>query len=155
MKKFLIALGTIFGGILIVIIIIAAIFIPHALKLDKDATAYLQDALPKIVSSWDAQALMERATPELLSSLKSSSDLDRLFTMFRQLGGLKYLDTPKGNITSATLTKQGSFTVGNYIAQAEFERGKASISVQLRRSGNSWQINGFHVTSDAFLPPKT
>ena len=155
MKKFLVILGCIFGVIIIAIVIIAAIFIPRSIKLDKEATAYIQDVVPKIVASWDPQPLIDRATPEFASSMKSSADLGRIFTMFRQLGGLKNLEKPTGNVTSGAFSQTGPITIGNYVAKAEFEKGKATISIQLRRSADKWQINGFHVNSDVFLPPKT
>ena|SRR5436190_15199037 len=154
MKKFLAVLGCIFGVIIIAIVIIAAIFIPRSIKLDKEATAYIQDVVPKIVASWDPQPLIDRATPEFASSMKSSADLGRIFTMFRQLGGLKNLEKPTGNVTSGTFSQTGPITIGNYVAKAEFEKGKATILVQLKRSGDTWQINDFISTRTCFFPQR-
>ena len=151
MKKFLAILGGIFGVIIIAVLILAVISIPRSIKLDKQATAYIQNTVPEIVGSWNAQALIDRATPELASSMKSSADTGRIFTMFQQLGALKHLDKPTGHITSGASSKTGPITIGSYVAQDDFEKGKATISIQLRRSGNSWEINGFHVDSDVFL----
>jgi hypothetical protein len=74
--------------------------------------------------------------------------------MFSQLGPLKHLDKPKGAVYSGVFTKQGSYTVGNYTANADFEKGSADIHIQLLRVGDEWKINGFKIYSDVFLPSK-
>jgi len=154
MKKLFTILGVIFAVIIVVFIIAAAIFIPRTLKLDHEATAYIQDAVPKIVTNWNSQELVDRATPELMAATKSRDQVDRLFVMFRQLGSFKHLDKPEGTVVSSAYTGTGTVTVGNYKAQAEFEKGEARIEIQLRRMGDTWKINGFHIFSDALLPPK-
>jgi hypothetical protein len=155
MKKFLMVLGGIFVAILVIFGIAAAIFIPRLLQLDREATAYIQDAVPKIVENWNSKELLDRATPELLSVVKSNDEIDRLFTMFQQLGSLKRLETPRGSVVSRAFTGAGTSTVGNYTAQADFEKGTATIHIQLRRVNDAWLINGFRINSDVFLPPKT
>ena len=154
MKKLFAILGVIFAVIIVIIVIAAAIFIPRTLKLDREATAYIQDAVPKIVTNWNSQELVDRATPELIAAGKSHDEMDRLFVMFRQLGSFKHLDKPEGTVVSSAFTGSGTVTVGNYTAHGEFEKGTATIKIQLRRVDNTWKINGFRINSDAFLPPK-
>ncbi len=154
MKKLFIILGAIFMGIIVIIVIAAAIFIPRTLKLDHEATAYIQDAVPKIVTNWNSQELVDRATPELLAAAKKNDELERLFVMFRQLGSFKHLDKPEGTVVSSAFTGEGTVTVGNYTAHGDFEKGPATIKIQLRRVNDVWEINGFRINSDVFLPPK-
>jgi hypothetical protein len=154
MKKLFVILGVIFTVIIAIIVIAAAIFIPLTLKLDREATAYIQDAVPKIVTNWNSQELVDRATPELIDAMKSRDQLDRLFVMFRQLGSFKHLDKPEGAVVSSAFTGEGTVTLGNYTAQGDFEKGKATIKIQLRRVHDTWKINGFRINSDVFLPPK-
>ena len=154
MKKLFTILGVIFAVIIVIGVIAAAIFIPGAIKRDREATAYIQDAVPKIVTNWSSQELVDRATPELLASAKSRDQIDRLFVMFRQLGSFKHLDKPEGAVVSSAYTGTGTVTVGNYKAHAEFEKGEARIEIQLRLVGDTWKINGFRIFSDALLPPK-
>lgn len=155
MKKVFTIFGVIFAVILIIIAIFAAIFIPRALRLDRDATAYIQNAVPQICEHWNARALSDRATQEPLKDAKYKEDVGRLFEMFSRLGALKHLDTPKGSVVSGTYTGTGTYTVGNYTAEAEFAKGRATIKIQLLRVGEAWKINGFRIYSDAFLPSKT
>jgi len=154
MKKVFTILGVIFAVFLILAVIAAAIFIPRALKLNRDATTYIQGAVPQIVAHWNPQDLSDRATPELLKAAKSKEELDRLFEMFSKLGALKHLDTPTGSVYCGAYTGTGAYTVGTYTAEAEFEKGKATINIQLLRVGETWKINGFRIYSDVFLPPK-
>jgi hypothetical protein len=154
MKKLFFILGVIFAVIIAIIVIAAAIFIPRTLKLDREATAYIQDAVPKIVTNWNSQGLVDQATPELMNSVKSRDELDRLFVMFRQLGSFKHLDKPEGAVVSSAFTGEGTVTLGNYTAQGDFEKGKATIKIQLRRVDDTWKINGFRINSDVFLPAK-
>jgi len=75
MKRLFIILGGVFAAIIVVAIIGAIVFIPRALKLDKDSIAYVADNLPKIMDRWNAQNLIDRATPELIASTKSRQKL--------------------------------------------------------------------------------
>lgn len=154
MKKVFMILGVIFAVILVVIAIAAAIFIPRALKLDREAVAYIKDAVPKIVTNWKSQELVDRATPELMSAAGSRDKVDRMFVWFQELGSFKHLDEPEGMVTTSSYTGTGTVTLGNYKAQAEFEKGAARIEIQLLRVGDTWEINGFKIFSDALLPPK-
>ena len=154
MKKLFTILGVIFAVIIVIIVIAAAIFIPRTLKLDREATAYIQDAVPRIVTNWNSQELVDRATPELLAAGKSREKIDNIFVMFQRLGSFKHLDKPEGTVVSSAFTGTGMVTIGNYKTQAEFEKGEAMIEIQLRRVGDTWKINGFHINSDALFPPK-
>lgn len=153
MKKFFMILGGIFGVILVIAGIAAAILIPAALRLDKDATAYIKDAVPKIVTNWNIQEMVNRASPQLNSTVASHGGYDRLFEMFHRLGAFKQLGAPKGSVGASAFTGQGAATLGNYTVPAEFEKGQATIQIQLRRFNDTWQINGFYVQSDVFLQP--
>jgi hypothetical protein len=152
MKKIFLILGGIFAVILVVLGIVAAIFIPRLIKLDREATAYIKDAVPRIAANWDSQDLVDRATPELLSAAKTRKEIDRLFVLFRHLGALKHLDKPKGMVSWRTFTGTGTVTFGNYTVEGQFQQGAATIEIQLRRVGNTWKINGFRINSDTFLP---
>jgi hypothetical protein len=154
MKKLFTILGVVFAVIIAIIIIAAAIFIPRTLKLDHEATAYIQDAVPKIVTNWNSQELIDRATPELMAAAKSRDEIDRLFAMFRRLGSFKHIDKPEGKVVSSAFVGRGTATVGSYSVRAKFEKGPATIQIQLQRANGTWKINGFRINSDVFLPAK-
>jgi len=151
-KKFLIVLGGISATILLILGIAVAIYIPHVIKLDREAVAYIQIDVPKIVGDWNGKELAKRATPQLESAMKSHGGPERLFEVFRKLGPLKHLDAPVGKIETGAYAGQGAFTLGEYSARAVFEKSAATIVIQLLRMNGGWMINGFRVNSEAFLP---
>lgn len=151
-KRALAIFGCICAGILAVALIAAAIIIPRSLRLQKSGLDYVRANLPSIVDTWSAQALADRATPELMEAAKSQQGLASLFTYFRKLGKIKQLDEPtKGMVYTGTDTAHGSYTVSDYTIHGDFEGGQATIVVQLRKVGESWKFNGFRVNSAAFL----
>ena len=64
MKKILIGCGGISILLLLIAVVVAVIVIPRSLRLNEEATAYIQEAVPRIASAWDPQALIDRASPD-------------------------------------------------------------------------------------------
>jgi D-Tyr-tRNAtyr deacylase len=106
--------------------------------------------VPNVISGWNKEELLKQASPELLGVTKDE-DLDKLFTMFRKLGKLKKYKGSEGQSLISVTTEQGKKVTANYTAMAEFERGEASIKVNLIKHGDEWQILMFNVSSDIFL----
>ena len=148
MKTFLSILGGCFFLILVIVGVALAIFIPRGMKLDHEAETYVQTAVPKIVSPWNSQALIDCATPELMATVQSPEDIPNLFNTLRRFGSLKHLDAPKGTTITTAFMGKGTATLGNYTVPAEFENGKAVISIQIKLEGDQWRINGFHVNGN-------
>jgi len=137
----------------VIVAIIAAVFLPRAFRLQKDGIAYLQVNLKPILENWDDRALIARASPELMKAVKSPDEMARLFRYFKALGALQSLQEPvAGNVNSGTTVENGAYTLADYTIEGNFEKGPATISVQLLRTNDTWKINGFHINSDAFLP---
>ena len=152
MNKFLKILGGIFLALLIVAVVAAVIFIPKGLALDKNAVAYIETNIPLVVEKWNPEDLKSRAAPELLTQ-SGIEQLPQLFSWLSSLGRLKKLEKPIGQVGTGVYTgTQFNGTWGDYVANAEFEAGTAQIKIVLRRSGETWQIMGFHVNSKALLP---
>ncbi|BBN87387.1 hypothetical protein [Azospira sp. I09] len=152
MNKFLKILGGVFLVLIIVIAVLAAIFVPKGLALDKDAVAYIETNVPIVVERWNAEDLKSRAAPELLA-LPNMDQLPQLFSWLSALGKLKKLEKPIGQVgTGIYPGTQFNGTWGSYVANGEFEAGAAQIKILLRRTGETWQIMGFHINSPALLP---
>jgi hypothetical protein len=155
MKKLLIVLGGIFAAIIVIVAILAIIFIPYWIRLNKDAKNYLTNNLPIIAGHWNPQDLFDRATTQLIADAKPE-EVDKLYATLRQLGSLKHFDTPElDHIGSQAFTKQGTYTYGNYTIHAYFQNGSTTISIQLLRVEAGWKINYFHIDSPTFFEHKT
>ncbi len=151
MKKFLVVMGAIFCG-LIVLALVGLIFSAiRGTKLDKVSRAYADAAIAAIVTNWDVDAFFDRASPEL-TKLVSANDGDRLFGSFRRLGHLKHCDPVKGEARTVAIIGKPRTTTAHYEATGEFENGQATIKMDLIKHGDRWQILGFHIDSPVFLP---
>ncbi|MHC4962443.1 MAG: hypothetical protein ACYTE1_07520 [Planctomycetota bacterium] len=124
--------------------------VSKGIQLDKESKDYVDTVVPNVISGWNKEELLKQASPELLGVTKDE-DLDKLFTMFRKLGKLKKYKGSEGQSLISVTTEQGKKVTANYTAMAEFERGEASIKVNLIKHGDEWQILMFNVSSDIFL----
>jgi len=151
MKKFLIVLGVTF----LVLVVVIAAFIGYAAitgsALDKQSKAYVDAAVPAIVSSWNEQELLSRASPEFQKAAKPA-DVDRLFRWFRTLGQLQKYEGSQGQATINVTPQTGKEVSARYVAKALFEHGEASIEVGLIKRDDAWQITGFKLNSAALAP---
>jgi hypothetical protein len=151
MKKLLIVLG----GLFLVILVVGGAGVAYVAitggALDRESKAYADAAIPAIVGGWNESALETRASPEFRSAV-SKSDLDRLFLLFRRLGHLKKYNGVKGEANISVTTQRGRMITARYVGSADFDAGRAQIRIILIKHGGNWQILGFRVNSQAFLP---
>jgi hypothetical protein len=150
MKKLLIILGIVFLAIIILVAAGIGIAAVKGSALDKQSKAYVDSTVPVIVSGWDEQALLSRTSPEFKQAT-DKDELDKLYTMFRRLGGLREYQGSEGQSYMSLTTQNGQRTTAVYTAKASFDAGSAVIKTTLIKHGDQWQIAGFHVDSDAFL----
>ena len=150
MKKILVFFGAAFL-VLIAIAIVSIIFVAvKGSRLDKQSKQYADTAIVVIVSDWNKQELVKRASPELMPATKDD-DLNKLFVLFRRLGGLKEYTGSQGGANISLTTQHGKVVSANYVAKAEFDAGMAQIKVTLIKHGDEWQILRFNVDSKVFL----
>jgi hypothetical protein len=114
-------------------------------QLSKDASAYVEDAVPRIVGSWDAGELEKRLPPELLSA-QVSDELKSYFSNLSRLGNLRKMGKPVGRVGSGAYP--GTRINGrwaDYSVSADFDGGPARIECVLQRTQDSWRIATFSV----------
>lgn len=119
-------------------------------NLDKESKAYVDMVVPAIVGSWEPQELISRASPELLKS--NSDDALKFYfkASFNKYGRLKEY---RGS-TGQAIINPGEETKANYSAKADFEKGSATIWINVIKIKNKWQISVFQVVSDTLLNSK-
>jgi hypothetical protein len=152
MKKFLIVLGSIF----LVLIVLGAIGIAFVAvrdsALDKESKAYVDSAIPAIVTTWSEKELLDRASPEFKQAA-TIDQLDRLFRWVSSLGRLQKCDPAQGQALMSATTQTGKMISAQYNAKAKFEKGEAVVKLGLIKHGDQWQVLSFHVDSAALVPP--
>jgi len=150
MKKFLMILGSIFLVLVMLAVIGIGIAAVKGTALDKESKAYVDSAVPAIISDWNQQELLDRASPEFRQAVKDG-DLDKLYKMFRRLGKFQTYEGAKGQSNVSVTTNNGKRTSAAYTANATFETGPAVIDISLIKHDDLWQILGIHINSKVFL----
>jgi hypothetical protein len=117
---------------------------------DKSSKAYVDDAVPQIVSNWSADELTRRVAPEYMQLFKKA-DIESLFQkMSQRLGPMQKYGGSTGD-SKMNFSSGGGTVSATYVCHATFKGGDATINVVLVRSQGQWMIAGFHVESSAFL----
>ncbi len=150
MKKTLMVLGGIFV-VVIVIVVIGIVF--SAVKgqaLDRESKQYVDAAIPAIAAQWDIRALQERASPEFKTAV-NDEDLEKLIRMYQRLGKLQQYQGSKGDANLSLTNQRGKVITAHYITNAEFDTGPATITLDLIKHDDQWQILRMNVNSKVFL----
>ena len=152
MKKFL----AIIGGISLVLLLAAAIFFGYGAyrgsKLDASSKIFIEEHIPRILSTWSKDDLLKLSSPTLLEIInKDPHSLDLLFKKTAALGKLQQLYDIKGGSNFSFTTKHGAVTTARYTAKAKFDNGDATIDIQMIQSSGQWQLLGFFINSPFLL----
>ena len=146
MKKFFLTLGVIFLVLLVLGAIGFGYFAFRGNTLDKESKAYVDAAIPAIVTNWNKKELLERASPEFKKEV-SDTQIDQLLHQFTTLGRFITFDSAKGQSATSVTTQIGKVITAQYDAKGYFEKGAAIIRISLIKHGDQWQILGFFVNS--------
>lgn len=173
MKEFLMISGGIFlilialiAVTVLAIVITVFIFLPKYLKslpqtmeLNEEAQDYVNTAILETVNDWNFKKLYDRATPQFLE-LSHSEETEKIVDFCRQLGKLESYKGAVGGWHSPESSKEiylgssqkfGKIALGNYVAEADFEKGSATIKMQIIRRENQWLINSFTISTQGVI----
>jgi hypothetical protein len=150
MKKILMVLGGIFVFLIIAGAIGIYILDVKGTALDKESKAYVDEVTPKILASLNKETLFQYASDELKKTA-SGEEFDKVFNWFTKLGQFKEYKGAKGQANMSATSERGKQITGYYEAQAEFEKGPATVKITIIKKGDNWQILGFRIESMALL----
>src|SRR5512140_1657544 len=91
-------------------------------RFDRESLAYVNAAIPAIVSDWDVKELQKRASSEFDSAM----DYDEVEQYFSELRGLGRMVVYKGAIGESTITISLRYLyeiTADYTAVVDFEAG--------------------------------
>lgn len=152
MKKLFIVLGSIFLAIIVISAVGIGFVAYRGNALDKESRAYADSAIPAIVPSWSEKELLDRASPEFKKAV-TIDELDRLLRWVSNLGHLQKREPAQGQAVMSVTSQSGKIIAAQYTAKATFEKGEATIKLDLIKHGDQWQILSFRVDSPALVPP--
>jgi hypothetical protein len=148
----------IFGGVcaavFLLFVILISVMVYKGRGLDKESKAYADAAIVAIASQWDEKDLTDRASPQLMATVKDPAELDRVVGMWRMLGPLKKYDGSKGDAHIGYFWPRGETITAVYVARAEFDQGSAMIKLSIIKTGGVWKILGLNVVPDSFPNPQ-
>lgn len=150
MKKILITFGALFLALIVGGIAFISYLAFQGFKLNKSSKKYVDENVPKIVSNWSAQELLDRASPELLQVV-TPVQIAQLFPKLGILGPLTEYQGAQGQAGVFYNPKDGKVISASYVANASFAKGSAEINIRLIQHQGSWQILSFRVNSPVFL----
>ena len=139
----------------ILIGVAGAVGISFAIQLGPDSKAFVDETVPKIVKAWDVQDLVDHASPDLLAAI-SRDELDKVFaTSAKRLGRLKaYTGSWQESADVKLFDPRESHATFLYMAEAVFDRGGATIGVEVKKRYGirallgrdaDWRVTGFTV----------
>jgi len=130
---------------LVALLAAALIFINATCEAGISGKAYVDEAVPAILRSWDASELLTRATDELRQEM-ARGEFDASFRRTsRALGPMSEYKGSTGSVKLEFNVPQGRGATGFFAAEATFVRGSAKIEVVTVDRGAGWQIAGFRV----------
>jgi len=149
MKKVIMALGYLFLICIVLLIAAALIVVIQGKKLDRESRAYVDRAIPAIISTWDVKEVEKRASPEFNNGV-DYDDLDELFNLMQRLGSLKEYNGSTGNANLTISFLHGYEITADYVANAEFESGSVEIQMALILHHGQWQILDLTIIPDEY-----
>lgn len=100
---------------------------------------------------WDAEAVVQRATPEFLSNMPKEKVATFVSFLASRLGPLKRPSPFQDSSWRSFVGTQGFIVTTVQFADCEFEKASARITLTLVRQGGVWRINGLHANADALM----
>jgi hypothetical protein len=153
MKKVIMILGYIFLVLIVVLVAGIAIIAVIGKTLDKESKAFVDAAIPAIVSEWDVAEIQERASPEFNEAV-DYDDLEQYFDTLQSLGKLEEYKGSKGEANIKISFQNGYEITADYTANADFEAGSVEIQISLIKQGGQWQIRDLKIRPETYMEKK-
>ena len=115
--------------------------------LDKESKAFVDAAIPLIVSDWDVTEIRKRASPEFNKSA-DYEEIQQMFDVLSGLGGLIEYGGSTGESRIIISFEDGIVITAVYDVSADFESGSAEMQVSLIKHNGRWQILGLKIAPE-------
>jgi hypothetical protein len=116
-------------------------------SLDKESKAFVDTAVPAIVSDWDVAEIRKRASTEF-NETTDYDDMQQLFDVLHGLGDLLAYGGSTGESRVLVSLGHGIVITAAYSASVDFESGAAEIHISLIKHEGQWQILDFEIAPE-------
>lgn len=144
MKSFLAIVG---GTGLLIFFLIAGFFVYGFVKLGPikaEAEAYAGETITAVTSTWNGDAIFERASSELKNTLEEGAVVELMGQGSRAVGDLVTLGNVECTTSFNTSTGEGTVYTANCKASSDHDRGKVDYALTVIKRDEEWALNGFH-----------
>ena len=147
MKKVIMFLGYIFLALIVGLLVGFGTLTVIGNRLDKESKAFVDAAIPAIISQWDVREIEKRASPEFNADVDYDG-LEQDFGVLQQLGNLVMYKGSTGDAHITLSLQYGYEITADYTASADFETGATNMQMSLIKHGGRWQILDFKITPE-------
>ena len=147
MKKVIMILGYIFLALIVGLLIGFGSLTVIGNRLDKESKAFVDDAIPAIISTWDVREIEKRASPEFNADVDHDG-LEKDFGVLQQLGNLVMYKGSTGDAHITLSLLYGYEITADYTASADFETGSTNMRMSLIKHRGQWQILDFKINPE-------
>lgn len=137
--------GNFLLGIGALLTFISAILASAGYSLDKESKAFIDTAVPAIVSGWDIAEIQKRASEEFNNSV-DYADLIRYFAVLQKLGSLREYQGSTGESQITISVLNGVSITALYTASADCDQGAVDLELSLIKRKGLWRILGIRIT---------
>ena len=149
MKKVIMILGYIFLVLIVVLLSGFGSLTVIGNRLDKESKAFVDAAIPAIVSTWDVSEIVKRASPEFNDEVDYDG-LEQDIGVLQQLGTLVEYKGSTGDAHISLSLLYGYEITADYTASADFEAGSTNMRMSLIKHGGQWQILDLKINPEEF-----
>jgi hypothetical protein len=150
LKKTLRRTGLVCATALLSIVIFVAVVEYNGNRLDRESKSYADAATIAIISHWNEKDLIDRASPQLLATMKDPAAVQSMMGVLGSFGALKKYEGSKGEARIDFHRPLGYTLTALYVARADFSGGPAQITIALIKIDGAWKILSFYVTQHFF-----
>lgn len=151
MRKFLMVMGAIALVLFAVVGVGIFMTVSGGADIEAESKPYAEESVAAIATKWNQQEFLRRALPAVRESTKPD-ELKRLMEAFAAgLGPLVEYEAKMANFTVNVTAAQGKVVTVNYLVDARFEKGPATIRLTVVKSDGTWMIHTFFVDSPALI----
>jgi hypothetical protein len=145
MKRTLIIIAGVFASLVVIGTMYFLYFFTFVQPaLNKESKAWVDETVPRIVTTWNVDETINNSSPELLQ-IMSREDIKVLFsTRSTKLGPFKKYNGSTGE-AGIEINIGHKFTTAEYTARTNFINGAAEISIRGIKENGAWKILEFHV----------
>jgi hypothetical protein len=152
-KKFVIILGYAFLSLVMLLVAGFAVLAARGRTLDKESKAFVDVAVPAIVSAWDVTELQKHASPEF-DDAADYDTIEKLFASLQALGKFQEYGGSKGEANITISLQYGFEITADYLASADFDVGSAEILIALIKHDGRWQILDLKIDTEEYRDRK-